>query len=128
MTISSPALVFATLFLLAFAGWGGGPGGGASGTLFNITITLFDFITILFLLAAILGMAGVLGVLNWRKPERAYICFFAGCLIFAFNGLYLIINLLTMPTVAFGRVVFLLNTPVPLAYTLGAHRLKRRRI
>ena len=95
---------------------------------------LADMVWILVYKSIVLLIAGIMGVLSWKKPERTKICFNMGIFIFICNGLYLLAPILTgagsgaLPGRTgqnFAFIVFVLNAPIPLLYLIAAYKFKK---
>ncbi|MEE3333327.1 MAG: hypothetical protein VZR54_03515 [Ruminococcus sp.] len=86
---------------------------------------MYWFAVILGLLGTIVEfVAGILGVVNWNKPEKAQVCVICGIVSVAFTVLS---NILVLVSYAQGFNVFSLVTGLvlPVLYLVGAFQLKK---
>ena len=69
-------------------------------------------------------VAGIMGVLNWAKPEKAMTCIIFGILIAACSVISTVIVLVAYPQ-SFNAVSIFSGLIVPVLYLIGAFQLKK---
>lgn len=90
----------------------------------GVNMGMYWFALILGLVgAAIELIAGILGVKNWNKPEKAQTCIICGIAVIAFTLISDIISFVSY-SAGFGWFSAILGLVIPVLYLIGAFQLK----